>query len=98
VTIVCLGLLLWVINVLQGNNKIIAIISSVVFIVFRCWGCRSSSMARRATPLPTIVTKGWVTGPTARAQRHRSEPPRRPGSLLRRATLPRRLWPTAPVL
>lgn len=34
VTIVCLGLLLWVINVLQGNNKIIAIISSVVFIAF----------------------------------------------------------------
>ncbi len=34
VTIVCLGLLLWVINVLQGDNKIIAIISSVVFIAF----------------------------------------------------------------
>ena len=34
VTIVCLGLLLWVINVLQGNNQIIAIISSVVFIAF----------------------------------------------------------------
>jgi hypothetical protein len=34
VTIVCLGLLLWVINVLQANNKIIAIISSVVFIAF----------------------------------------------------------------
>jgi hypothetical protein len=34
VTIVCLGLLLWVINVLQGNNKIIAIISSMVFIAF----------------------------------------------------------------
>ena len=34
VTIVCLGLLLWVINVLQGNNRIIVIISSVVFIVF----------------------------------------------------------------
>jgi hypothetical protein len=33
-TIVCLGLLLWVINVLQGNNKIIAIISSMVFIAF----------------------------------------------------------------
>lgn len=34
VAIVCLGLLLWVINVLQGNNKIVAIISSVVFIAF----------------------------------------------------------------
>ncbi len=34
VTIVCLGLLLWVINVLQGNNQIIIIISSVVFIAF----------------------------------------------------------------
>jgi hypothetical protein len=34
VTIVCLGLLLWVINVLQGNNRIIVIISSVVFIAF----------------------------------------------------------------
>ncbi len=33
-TIVCLGLLLWVINVLQGNNKIIAIISSMIFIGF----------------------------------------------------------------
>ncbi len=33
-TIACLGLLLWVINVLQGNNRIIVIISSVVFVAF----------------------------------------------------------------
>ncbi len=34
VAIVCVGLLLWVINVLQGNNRVIAIISSVIFIAF----------------------------------------------------------------
>ncbi len=33
-TLVCLGLLLWVINVLQGNNRVVAIMSSVIFVAF----------------------------------------------------------------
>lgn len=46
---------------------------------------------------PTITTKEQITGPTARARRYRSEPPRRPGSLPWWAISPRRLWPAAPV-
>lgn len=49
----------------------------------------------RGTPIITI--KEQITGPTARARRYRSEPPRRPESLPWWAISPRRLWPAAPV-